>query len=395
MTMQTEEIESSSQIVQPRPSEPADDGAGMTDLLAVVTARRRLVLWATIAGGAAAAIVALILPNTYTAAAMILPPQKEQSAAAMLAGQLGPLAAVAGADLGLKNPAEMYVGLLKSRTIADRVIEKFQLRELYREKTLTETRAELSSRTHLAAGRDSLIRIEVKDHDPARAAAMANMYVSELQEQNKRLAVSEAGQRRAFLEQRLADEKVALAAAEDAMKETQQRSGMIEVTGQTHVAIGSMAQLRAQVTAGEVALQRLKMGATAENPAVLQVEAEVAALREQLRKLERAPEQGALLSASSIPAAGLNYIRRLRELKYHEFLFELLSKQYEAARFDESKAAPPLQVVDLAVPPDKKSGPLRALITGLGALVGGLAGAFAAILLQYRKTAGARRPASA
>jgi capsule polysaccharide export protein KpsE/RkpR len=160
---------------------------------------------------------------------------------------------------------------------------------------------------------------------------------------------------------------MALAAAEDAMKKTQQQTGVIDVSGQTQVAITSLAQIRAQITAREVAIERLKMGATTQNPDLLQAQAEVAALRNQLTKLDNSPEgRDPLVGASAIPQAGLNYIRSLRDLKYHDFLFELLSKQYEAARIDEGKAAPNVQVVDVAEPPDKKSGPPRSLIVFLG-----------------------------
>jgi uncharacterized protein involved in exopolysaccharide biosynthesis len=372
--------EETSQIVAEgrRPVESTDpvqgfrDGVGAADILPILAGRKRLLFAATISGGLLATAVAFLLPNMYTASAVILPPQKEQSSAAMLIGQLGPLAAAAGADLGLKNPADMYVGLLGSRTIADHLIARFGLMGLYQKNTLTDTRSKLWKRSRFSAGRDSLIRVEVDDHDPKRAADMANAFVSELDEQNRRLAISEASQRRQLLESQLVDEKSALAVAEEDMKSTQQRTGIIEVTGQTQVAIASLAQLRAQITVNEVALQRLKMGATPENPAVLQTETELAEMRAQLLKLEKSsPDGDPLMATSAIPAAGLGYLRRLRDLKYHEFLFELLSKQYEAARIDEAKASPAIQVVDTAIPPDKKSGPLRTLIILLGCLVGG------------------------
>jgi uncharacterized protein involved in exopolysaccharide biosynthesis len=364
-----------------------EDGAGFADMLAVAAARKGFLTGATLAGAALAAGVALLMPNMYTATALIVPPQKEQSTASMLIGQLGPLAAVAGADIGLKSPGEIYVGLLGSRTIADHLIEKFELQALYRKKTRSETRDRLKSQSRFVAGRDSLLRIEVEDADPTRASAMANAYVAALDEQNRRLAVGEASLRRAFLEKQLNNEKNELAAAEEAMKDTQRRTGIIEVTGQTQVAIASIAQLRAQITAGEVALARLKMGATDENPAVAQTQSELDALQSELRKMERSSDRGPMLATSAIPEAGLGYIRRLRDLKYHEFLYELLSKQYEGARIDESKAAPPLQVIDLAVPPDKKSGPRRTLITGLGGVVGALISILAAYIQHHRKTA--------
>jgi uncharacterized protein involved in exopolysaccharide biosynthesis len=348
-----------------------ESGVAPSDLLSTLAARKLVLFGATISCGLLATIVAFVMPNMYTATAIIMPPDKEQSSSAMMLGQLGPLAAAAGADLGLKNPDDLYLGLLASRTIADQLIHQFELKALYRKKTLTDTRSKLKKRSHFSAGRDSLIVIDIEDTDPARAAAIANAFVYRLDEQDRRLAIGEASQRREFLEKRVAEEKTALAVAEEAMKSTQQKSGMIEVNGQTQVAIVSLAQLRAQITSGEVALERLKMGATPENPAMIQTETELSAMRNQLLKLEKAsPDGSPIVSTSAIPAAGLDYVRRLRDLKYHETLFELLAKQYEAARIDENKAAPPIQVIDTAIPPDKRSGPPRTLIIILGCVVG-------------------------
>jgi uncharacterized protein involved in exopolysaccharide biosynthesis len=196
--------------------------------------------------------------------------------------------------------------------------------------------------------------------------------------------MTDAGQRRRFLEGELSQERTALADAEDAMKKQQMQSGIIQPDAQTSVAIGSVAQLRAQVAAGEVAIERLKIGATPQNPEFLRAQSEVEAMRAQLRKLECGSQAGdPLPSPSKMPESGLEYLRRLRDLKYHELLAELLAKQYEAARLDESKAVPDLPIVDRAVPPDRKSGPRRGLITLLGTLG---ASALAAAIAYFQST---------
>ena len=364
----------------------ADDGFNLIDVLSPLVTRKRLVLTTVLLFGMIAAAIALLLPNMYTAAAMVVTPQKEQSSASLLLGQLGPLAAAAGADIGLKNPAELYVGILNSRTILEAVIKQFGLRELYAKETQTETIAKLKKRCSFAVGRDSLIRIEVEDVDPKRAAAMANLFVLELDAQNRRLAIGEASNRREFLEKQLKDEKTALVTAEEAMKTTQQKTGIVEVNAQTQLAIASIAQLSAQITAGEVALERLKMGATPENPAVLNAQVELAAMRGQLSRMEQSEDRGPLVATSKLAVTGLGYIRSLRELKYHEYLFEMLSKQYEAARLDESKAGPALQIVDSAVPPDKRSGPPRSLIVLFGCVLGTVTAVSVAHYQRWRQT---------
>jgi tyrosine-protein kinase Etk/Wzc len=363
--------------------------AELLRILTILAGHWRFITGATLVGAVLTGLVALLLPNKFTATAVIMPPQKEQSTASALSGQLGSLAAMAGSDMGIKSPTDLYVGLLGSRTIADHLIASFRLRSLYGVKTATKARSRLKSRTRITAGKDSLIKIEVTDTDPRRAADMANAYAFEVNQLNKGLAVSDAARRRAFMERQLSQEKTALADAEVAMKETQSRLKLIQPDAQATVAIGYAAQLSAQITAGEVAIERLRMGATANNPELLRSEAELDAMRAQLKKFETGRGGSNTLPAtSSMPEANLSYIRRLRELKYHEYLFELLSKQYEAARLDESKAAPDLPTVDPAVPPDEKSSPHRLTIL----LVGCGVAAILASLATYTRHSFKSRP---
>lgn len=349
-----------------------DDGLGMIDLLLILAARKKTIVAITVLCAGIAAAVGFLLPDVYTATAVIMPPQQPQTAVSGLLGQLGPLAAVAGKDIGLKSPSDLYVGLLSGRTIGDHLIDRFQLKSLYEAKTMTDARNKFRNHTRTSSGKDSLIRIEVDDGDPQRAADIANAFVTELNLQNTAFGTNEATQRRIFLEKQLTDVRSALGSAEETMKKTQTRTGIVQVEAQTSLAIAGIAQLKAQITAGEVALQRLSMGATAQNPEVLRTEAELNALRSQLKKAESGTRTAGdpMVAPSAMPSAGLDYLRSLRDLKYHEFLFEMLSKQYEAARIDESKVAPALQLVDAAVPPDKKSGPHRGLMILFGAVAG-------------------------
>jgi uncharacterized protein involved in exopolysaccharide biosynthesis len=350
-----------------------DAGGGLVDLLLILAARKGVILLGTLLAGLAAAAIAFLLPNTYTASAVVMPPQQQQTGASAMLGQLGPLAAAAGKDLGLKTPGELYIGLLGSRTIADRVIERFGLRKLYEARTMVDARVKLRNRTRFTTGKDSLVHLEVDDRDPGRAAAIANMFADELNLENTGFGTTEAGQRRVFLEKQVKEEKEELTLAEAAMRQTQSQTGLIQVDAQATVAIGSVAQLRAQIAAGEVALQRLRAGATSQNPEVVRLEIELDTMRRQLQNMESKPRSGGagpVLTTSAMPQAGLEYLRHLRDVKYHEFLFEILSKQYEAARMDEIKASPSIQIVDRAVPPDQKSGPHRGLMIAFGLFAG-------------------------
>jgi uncharacterized protein involved in exopolysaccharide biosynthesis len=320
--------------------------------------------------------VAWLIPIQYTATAIIMPPQQQQSISTALLGQIGAIASLGGKDLGLKNPSDLYVGIARSRTVADEIIGRFGLKALYGERTMAATRKQLEKYTQIESARDTLIKISVSDREPKRAADLANAYVEELYKQNSRLAVTESAQRRLFFENQLAGEKNALAAAEVSLKQTQQRTGVLQVNTQAEVGIRAIAALRAEIATREVALERLRLAATSNNSEVISLEVELSGMRAQLHKLEQTPNRRGdpLIPPSRLPEVGIEYMRGLRELTYHETLFELLAKQYVAAKIDEAKDAPVIQIIDHALPPDQKSWPPRAILSLAGMLTAFLVG---------------------
>ena len=355
-----------------------EEGISILNLLLILAARKGLILGLVFLGGIIAAVIAFLVPPTYTATAIIMPPQPQSSSAAALLGQLGGVAGLASQNLGIRNPADLYVGILSSRTVADELITRFKLRDVYKKKNLTDTRKKLASRTRFNSVKYSLIQISVEDLDPKRAADLANAYVDRLQEQNSRLAVTEASQRRLFFERQVEAEKNNLTEAEAAFKKMQEQKGIFQVSSQVEAVIRSMAQMRAEVAAREVNLERLKAGATTQNPEVLRQEIELKAMRGQLQEMEarstKRSQGDPLMPTTMVPGASLEYTRRLREVKYRETLYELLAKQYEAARIDEAKEASVIQVVDRAIPPDKKIAPTRSLYIFVGVVLGGALG---------------------
>jgi tyrosine-protein kinase Etk/Wzc len=316
----------------------------------------------------AVAIFVCLLPPTFTGSATILPPQQQQSSLTSLMGQLGPLAGLSGGGGGglLKNPADMYVGFLESRTIADGIIEKFHLQSVYKAKNIEIARVILKNQSEFEDAKDGLIHISVKDTDPKRASDLANGYVDALYQLNSSLAITEAAQRRVFFDEQLMTERNALTSAEDDLKKTEQETGVIQLTGQDEAIIRNIADVRAQIASREVQLQSIRTFETDQNPDVTRIQQEIDTLRRQLASLESAqqktPAGTTQMPAGQVPGVSLEYARKLREVRYHETLFDLLSKQYEAAKIDEAKSAPIIQVVDRAVPPLKKSGPHRLLI---------------------------------
>jgi tyrosine-protein kinase Etk/Wzc len=351
----------------------------VTNLL--LRGKRTILKFMLVAVALAALLAYVVMKPMYTAEATFLPPQSAPgSGMSQLASQLGSLGAMGALSGGLKSSGDVYVGILKSRTIADGLIKRFDLQKVYKTKRISDTAKKLKGRSTFASGaKDTLITVSVEDHDAKRAADLANGYLDALYEQNGRLALTEASQRRLFFEQQLESEKNALADAEVKLKETEEQTGLISPNGQAQVEIDSIAEVRAQISSREIELGALKQAATDQNPEVVRLQTQIDGLEQQLQKFQKdsgARQSGNVLAATGkVPELALEYVRKQREVKYHEVLFELIAKQYEAARLDESRESPVLQVVDRAVVPDRKSGPPGPLILLAGCLLGGLAGA--------------------
>lgn len=322
-------------------------------------------------------LVSFLIPNSYKSEVSILPPQQNQSSAAMMISQLassgaGSLAAVAGKDLGLRSPSDVFIGMMKSRLVADSLIERFDLVQAYHAKRPSDARKDLKDATDISMTKEGLLTVTVEDHDAKRAAAIANAYVEELHKLTQNLAITEASQRRLFFQQQLQRAKDDLAAAEVQLKDLQQRTGMIQLDSQAKATIEQIGMMRAQIAAKEVQLQAMRSFATEQNPDYVVIQQEVAGLKTQLAKMENQQsdrEGDPLVTTSKIPGVAMEYVRQLREVKYREAVFELFAKQFEAAKIDEAKQAALIQVVDPAIPADRKSAPKRAIITLIVALV--------------------------
>jgi tyrosine-protein kinase Etk/Wzc len=374
-----------------------DDEINLMDLVLVLAKHNRFIIKLTASVAVLAVAISLIMPNIYTAKTVILPPQQGASTASMLLGSLGGLAGLAGGAAGIKSPNDLHIGMLKSRTVADKMITRFKLQQKFEAKTLEATRKALAGATVIASGKDGFITIEYSDEDPKFAASVANAYVEELDKLNNTLAVTEASRKRLFFETQLKMTRDNLAAAEVGFKQTQERTGLIQPEAQGQAIIMAASNLRAQVTAAEVKLQSMGSFATPQNPDYQKLQQNLTSLRAQLAKAERNSVQGRgdiMVPTGKLPETGLEYIRKMRDLKYQETLFELLSKQFEIAKIDEAKEAALIQVVDKALVPEQKSKPKRSLIVILATLMA----FFLGVLLAFVREASERAsldPASA
>jgi tyrosine-protein kinase Etk/Wzc len=347
----------------------------LLDLLLVMAERKTTIILATVIGLFLAMGLVLLIHPSFIAKATILPPQQGQSSAALIS-QLGNLASLTGlgSSGSVKDPNDLYMAVLQSNTVADGLIKKLGLMSGYHARRLSEARQALAANSKFMSEKGGMISITVKDGDPRRAARIANAYVEELHDINSHLIIGEASVRRNFFSQQLALEKDRLTDAELALQRTEESTGAIAPSGQTGVVIGQVAALQAQIISREVQREALRTSSTDQNPDVIRLNSEIQGLKNQLTQLEgvqKGRKPGDIsLSSRSLPENQVVFLRKQRDVQYHTLIFDLIARQFEAARMDEAKASPVIQTLDPAEPPDRKSGPFRALWTLIGGILG-------------------------
>jgi uncharacterized protein involved in exopolysaccharide biosynthesis len=341
-------------------------GASILDALVTLAGHLHLLVVVPLAAGLLALALSFLVKPSFTATAQMLVPQDQGGSAAAMLGSLGGLAGAvvggggSGLAAGLKNPADQWVSMLKSRTVADALIARFKLKELYQADYQFEARDELANNSRISAGKDGMIDIEFDDHSPERAASVANAYIDELRNLSKGLALTEASQRRLFLEGQLAKAKDSLTKAETLLSDVGVNPDVMKASPEA--TFSELGGVKALVEAQSVKLSVLRGVMADTSPEVQQARLELSALREQLARIEhRTPAATAGPATKASDASG-RYIERYRNFKYYETLYETIAKQYELARSDEAKEGAMVQVVDPALVPEWKSKPKRALI---------------------------------
>lgn len=369
-----------------------DDEISLIELATILGEEKKILFGLPIAAGIVAVVVSLLMTPIYTATTTLLPPQSSQGGAAALLGQLGGLGGLAGIDIGGgAGSPEMFVTMLQSRSAKDKIIERFNLMERYEAEFKADVYKKLDNVVAITTDKKSgLITVAVDDEEPQFAADMANAYYEVLKELLTRVAITEAQQKRVFFEEQFAKAKNELADAEVKLKEVQERTGLIQLEGQATATFEAIAQLRAEVTRREAQLAALRSFATTNNPEYRRVSSELASLRAQLAETEKTTgansEDLTAFSTGKLPEQGLEYVRAFREVKYNEAIFEIMAKQFELAKVEESKDTSNIQQLDVASTPEIKSKPNRvALVISSTGVVGVLTLLYLLLKGMFRK----------
>jgi len=376
-----------------------DDEINLIDLLQVLLKRKRMIFGVVFSAIMLSVIVSLMLPKMYTATARILPPAESASPISGLLSQAGgALAGLAGGLIGGKTTAELYKGILSSRTVADALIKKFNLKKLYDMKYLEDVYKKLADRTNITVSRkDEIITISIEDRAPRRAADMANTYVQMLDKINRTLNITEGQRKRIFLEERLKTVGEDLLKAETALKEFQEKYKLVAIEEQAKVAIEGAAKIKGEIITTQTELEVMKQFGTERQNEAIMLKSKIAELQKQLAKIEKGnPGSGVAQSSNAggmesnfyipfdeLPELGMQLFRMMREAKIQEKVFELMTTQYELAKIEEAKDVNTIQILDEAVPPDKKSSPKRTLIVILSTFMAFFIGVFSAFAMEF------------
>ena len=329
----------------------------------------------------ASTLMAFLIPARYESTARLMPPDNQSAsglatAVAAMSGGTGALGGIASDFLGLKSTSDIFVGILSSRTVQDKLIQQFDLKKLYRDSRMEDARKDLAEHTGISVDRKSqIISLTVTDHDPKRAAAIAQAYVEELNRLVAELSTSSARRERIFLEERLKAVSQDLEAAEKEFSLFSSRNTAIDIKEQGKSMVEAAATLQGQLIAAESELEGLRQIYSDNNVRVRSVRARIAELKHQLEKIggkgEGSDEQQTSLypSIRKLPLLGVTYADLYRRTRVQEAVFETLTKEYELAKVQEAKEIPTVKVLDSPNIPEKKSFPPRLLITLLGTML--------------------------
>ena len=352
------------------PEDQQGDEISLLELLTALAKHKLLILGLPFVVAAITAGYSLTLPSIFTATTKIMQPQGPSGVSATLA-QLASLGGLVGGggSSGVRNPNDVFIAMLKSRTVADSLNQRFDLSKRWSidKKFSSVLYEELEKVTKITSSKDGVIAISVENTDPRFAADLANAYVEELTKFSDVLAVTESSQRRLFFERQFALAKDNLAKAEVQARKALQSGGLVKVDDQGRAMVEATARLRGQISVKEVQISAMRSFAAERNPDLVLAQRELEAMKTELGRIEGTG--GPARSTKGANDLGSDNLRLLREVKYREAIFELLARQYELAKLEESKDSNIIQVMDKAIEPDRRSKPKRTQMVLLAAFV--------------------------
>jgi tyrosine-protein kinase Etk/Wzc len=336
--------------------------------LKVIRGNWKFICLVAAAAFAVSAAIGFLLPKTYMSTASILPPQQDSPMNSSFLSQLP--AGIGPSLLGVKSPADLWVGILKNDSVREPIINRFGLMAVYDAKTIDDAKRVLDTRVGIKKGKEDIISVSVEDTDAVRAADMANAFVDELDKINRDMSMTSGRRTRVFLEKRLAESLENMRVAEEALRAFQEKNRAIKLDDQAKAVIESIGTIKGQIMAKEVELQSLLSYATPENPQVRMLQAELNSMKRQLRASGSGAglDSDVFIPTERMPSLGTQYVRLARDAKVQQTIYEMLVQQYEVAKIQEVKDSPTVQVLYAAKPAQKKFKPKISMIVMVSTL---------------------------
>lgn len=360
-----------------------DDEINLLDYWKVIRKRQRLILALFFVSTFFAGLISLLMPRIYQAKASIIP---LESSSGSLTASIGDLARIAGVPIGGKgSPIDKLISVLESRTLAERVIDSLDLMKvLYPDKKpLREDAIKTLQKdiVKISSDKKGLITIAVEYKDPALAAKIANQYIKELDNFLQVNSITLAKRRRIDLERQISRIKEDLTRAEESFKQFQKRYKAVAIEKQAEAAVKGVAELKAKIVEKEARLRALKGIVTERHPDVLMLEDEIRALKAELNKIEQGShsEAGSSLTLTGAPTIALGYVRFQRDVAFLNEELKILTQLYEQVKFEEAREDISFQIIDRAVPPQRKIKPK----VGLNIMLAGITSLFIGIFLSF------------
>lgn len=376
------------------------DKINLLNYLMILVKYRRFLLLNTLSVCLIVGLVSFFLPSWYNAHTSILPPETDTSLMGFSSSLLGGFASPAEMSLPfMATPSDVIGTILQSRSVAEKIVERAGLMEVYNTQSKEEAIKELASHTKVKVSEEGLVYLDFEDKDRNKAALVANLYIEELDRINRMANSSRARNTRLFIEQRMEKTQKDLIQAEEDLRGFQEEHKTISLDEQMKTAIQTAADLKAEMVLNEIELNVLSQSLSPSHPQIQQLKTRISQIGKQLERLQfgdqdTPSEKNQILDVpfSEVPKLGLELARLTRDLKIQEAIFELLSSQYEQAKIQEAKDTPTIQVLDRAVPPEKRSRPKRAMMV----ILAGIASLFVGIVfifgLEYLQIIQKRNP---
>jgi len=350
-----------SEVTMQQPTIPVTQKLTFLRFFQILASRKKMITLVTSGAAMLTVIVTLLLPKTYLATTKIYPPQ--QQGGSMAAALMQGVAAGIGGDLlGDKSPSKLYSELLKVDSLRDQIIDRFKLMARYKKNVRQDIYPILKHDVSVQVGKEGIITINVVDKDPKMAADMANAFVEELQRLTVSLNITGAGSNRAFLEERLAKVKAELDLSENQLKKYQTDYQALSAPQQAEATMKTLAELTAQLNAREIELSILRRTLSDSTQEVKNMKQSIAVLKSQITRFEKGSGSGMVPAFGAIPEREKIFLNLMRTFKTNEATHELLSKQLELAKLSEANDVSALQIIQKAVPPERKYRPERAKI---------------------------------